>query len=137
MSTDATTVEEAADEIMEVGVSYMIRDITIGQYYPAKSVLHRLDPRVKLLVTLLFLISLFLFRTFLGYLVDDSYFWDSHYKAVKSAISLYHARGMKPIMILLLFTLCDLTFPYEGRRRAVSMRGFLQITEDGLCVQQS
>ena len=37
----------------------MIRDITIGQYYPAKSVLHRLDPRVKLVGTLLYLISLF------------------------------------------------------------------------------
>ena len=41
----------------------MIRDITIGQYYPAKSVLHRLDPRVKLVGTLLYLISLFLFNS--------------------------------------------------------------------------
>ena len=40
----------------------MIRDITIGQYYPAKSVVHRLDPRVKLVGTLLYLISLFLFK---------------------------------------------------------------------------
>ena len=43
----------------------MIRDITIGQYYPVDSVLHRLDPRVKLAGTMLFLISLF---TFSGYL---------------------------------------------------------------------
>ena len=34
----------------------MIRDITIGQYYPAKSILHRLDPRVKLTATVLYLI---------------------------------------------------------------------------------
>ena len=47
----------------------MIRDITIGQYYPAKSVLHRLDPRVKLVGTLLYLISLFLFDNIWGYLV--------------------------------------------------------------------
>ena len=47
----------------------MIRDITIGQYYPAKSILHRLDPRVKLVSTLLYLISLFLFRSISGYLV--------------------------------------------------------------------
>ena len=33
----------------------MIRDITIGQYYPANSVIHRLDPRVKIVATLLFL----------------------------------------------------------------------------------
>ena len=47
----------------------MIRDITIGQYYPADSVLHRLDPRVKLVGTLVFLISLFLFNNFIGYVI--------------------------------------------------------------------
>ena len=36
----------------------MIRDITIGQYYPAQSPIHRLDPRVKIVCTLIFLISL-------------------------------------------------------------------------------
>ena len=36
----------------------MIRDITIGQYYQADSVIHRLDPRVKLMGTFLFIISL-------------------------------------------------------------------------------
>lgn len=53
----------------------MIRDITIGQYYPAKSVLHRLDPRVKLTCTLLYLISLFLFKSIPGYVVCYCYFW--------------------------------------------------------------
>ena len=38
----------------------MIRDITIGQYYQTDSVIHRLDPRVKLMGTLIFVISLFL-----------------------------------------------------------------------------
>ena len=47
----------------------MVRDITIGQYYPAKSVIHRLDPRVKIVCTLLFLISLFIQRSILGYVV--------------------------------------------------------------------
>ena len=45
----------------------MIRDITIGQYYPAKSVIHRLDPRTKIVCTLLFLVSLFVQNSFLGY----------------------------------------------------------------------
>ena len=47
----------------------MIRDITIGQYYPADSILHRLDPRVKISCTLLYLISLFLFKSVLGYVI--------------------------------------------------------------------
>ena len=41
----------------------MIRDITIGQYYPADSPLHKLDPRTKLMGTLVFIISVFLFNT--------------------------------------------------------------------------
>ena len=45
----------------------MIRDITIGQFYPADSILHRLDPRVKFIGTFLFLISLFVADSFWGY----------------------------------------------------------------------
>ena len=47
----------------------MIRDITIWQYYPANSKLHRLDPRVKIMCTLFYLISLFLFKSVLGYAI--------------------------------------------------------------------
>ena len=45
----------------------MIRDITLGQYYPAKSVLHELDPRVKLAATLIFVVSLFVAKGPVGY----------------------------------------------------------------------
>ena len=47
----------------------MIRDITIGQYYPVKSRIHSLDPRVKIICTLLFLVSLFVQSSFLGYVI--------------------------------------------------------------------
>ena len=47
----------------------MIRDITIGQYYPADSVIHKLDPRTKLVGTIGFIVSVFLFHTFAGYAV--------------------------------------------------------------------
>ena len=47
----------------------MIRDITIGQYYPADSRIHKLDPRVKIVCTLLYLISLFTFKSILGYVL--------------------------------------------------------------------
>ena len=45
----------------------MIRDITIGQYYPADSPLHRMDARVKIILTLLYIISLFVIKSFVGY----------------------------------------------------------------------
>ena len=47
----------------------MIRDITIGQYYPVNSILHRLDPRTKIVCTIMYLVSLFLFDNIYGYLV--------------------------------------------------------------------
>ena len=44
----------------------MIRDITIGQYYPANSVIHRLDPRVKLLGTIVFVVTVFFVNDLIG-----------------------------------------------------------------------
>ena len=73
------------------GEKRMIRDITIGQYYPAKSVLHRLDPRVKLVSTLLYLISLFLFKSIPGYIVA-TVFPGSRHTAVKGTIFLHCQR---------------------------------------------
>ena len=46
----------------------MFREITLGQYYPADSVIHRLDPRVKLFSSLIFIISLFLFHNVAGFI---------------------------------------------------------------------
>ena len=81
----------------------MIRDITIGQYYPAKSVLHRLDPRVKLVGPLLYLISLFLFDNIWGYLVA-TVFLITIICLSKVPFS-YIMKGMKPIIMLLLIKL--------------------------------
>ena len=45
----------------------MLRDITLGQYYPTDSVLHRLDPRTKLFGTLVYIVTLFLADSLFGY----------------------------------------------------------------------
>ena len=47
----------------------MLRDITLGQYYPADSVVHKLDPRVKLFATMIYIIALFTFRGILGFTI--------------------------------------------------------------------
>lgn len=89
---------------MEVrGENIMLRDITLGQYYPGDSVLHRLDPRTKLVGTMVFIISLFLFRTFGAYLVATVFL------AVVIKISKvpfkFMVKGLKSILILLLITM--------------------------------
>mgnify|MGYP003305567795 CR=1 FL=1 len=47
----------------------MLKDITLGQYYQTESVIHRLDPRVKLVGTICYIVSLFLVNNVWGYLV--------------------------------------------------------------------
>jgi len=106
----------------------MIRDITIGQYYPADSVLHRLDPRLKLSGTLLFIISIFLFDTFYGY-IAVTIFLVSVIKLSKVPLK-YILRGLKAIIIILLFTMIFNLFLTQGD---VLLRlGFLKITRQGL-----
>ena len=90
----------------------MIRDITIGQYYPAKSILHRLDPRVKVVSTLLFLISLFLFRSIPGYIVA-TIFLVAVIRMSKVPFG-YIVKGLKPIIMILMLTVLFNLFLTRG-----------------------
>lgn len=107
----------------------MIRDITIGQYYPAKSIIHRLDPRVKLVCTLLFLISLFIQRSILGYVIATLFLGTV---ICMSKVPLkFILKGLKPIIVLLLITvLFNLFLNREGAR--LFHFWIFTITEKGL-----
>lgn len=80
----------------------MIRDITIGQYYKTDSVIHRLDPRVKVVGTFVYIISLFLFRQFTGFLLTTFFLvWIVLLSQVPLRFLL---RGLQPILCMLIFT---------------------------------
>ena len=107
----------------------MIRDITIGQYYPADSILHRLDPRVKISCTLLYLISLFLFKSVLGYVIAGCFLagviWLSKVP-VKFIV-----KGLKPVVMLLMITVIfNLFLTNEGD--VLVKVWIFKITEGGL-----
>ena len=107
----------------------MIRDITIGQYYPAQSQVHRLDPRVKIVCTLAFLISLFLQNSILGYVV--AFVFLAMVIRLSKVPVKFIVRGLKPIVILLLFTvLMNLFLTRSGN--ILFHYGILTITEGGL-----
>lgn len=107
----------------------MIRDITIGQYYPAKSILHRLDPRVKLVSTLLYLVSLFLFRSIAGYLVA-TLFLIGIIRLSRVPFG-YIVKGLKPVIMLLMITVVfNLFLKKEGEVLVYIWR--LSITTAGL-----
>lgn len=107
----------------------MIRDITIGQYYPAKSILHRLDPRVKVVSTLLFLISLFLFRSIPGYIIATA-FLVMVVRLSKVPFG-YIVKGLKPIIMILMLTVLFQLFLTRGGDTLVHWWIFT-ITEEGL-----
>ncbi len=107
----------------------MIRDITIGQYYPANSKLHRLDPRVKIVCTLLFLISLFCFQNIWGYVIA-TIFLASIIRISKVPFK-FIVKGLRPVIMLLMITvLFNLFLTKTGT--VIFEAWILRITDDGL-----
>ena len=112
----------------------MIRDITIGQYYPADSVIHKLDPRVKLFGTLIYIISLFVFKGLPAFILA-AIFLVVLIKLSKVPFS-YMVKGLKTIVLIMLFaavfnlfltpgtklvSFWIFTITYEGLKNAVVM----------------
>ena len=106
----------------------MLRDITIGQYYPTKSCIHRLDPRTKIVGTMLYIVSLFLFRSFSGFLVVGTAF--AGILILSHVPFRYMLRGLKPILMILAFTVLCNFFLTDGE--ILWKWKFLKITKEGL-----
>jgi energy-coupling factor transport system permease protein len=106
----------------------MIRDITLGQYYAKDSVIHRLDPRVKILGTFVYLVMLFLVKDFIGF-VFVMICLGAVIAASKVPVK-FIVKGMKPILFILVFTFCINIFLYKGT--IIWQFGFLKITREGL-----
>ncbi len=90
----------------------MFKEMTIGQYYQTDSMIHRLDPRVKLIATFAYIISLFIVHSWTGYLVAAL--------AVGAVIAASHVpfsyimRGMKAVIMILMVTVVFNLFLTEG-----------------------
>ncbi len=80
----------------------MLKDITLGQYYPADSVIHKLDPRVKLTATLVFIISLFVFGSASSYVVATVFL--ASVIALSKVPLKFMLKGLKAIFILMMIT---------------------------------
>ena len=106
----------------------MIRDITIGQYYPADSLLHRLDPRTKFVGTLAFIVSVFLFHTIPGYLVA-TVFLAGMILASKVPVK-FMFKGLKSIFVILMITVVFNILLTPGE--VLWQWGFLRVTKEGL-----
>jgi len=106
----------------------MIRDITLGQYFPGDSILHRLDPRLKVVATLAYIILLFVVNEWIGF-AACFVFLAAEVALSKVPLS-YILRGLKVIFIIILFTFLLNLFMYDG---TVLVRIWkLTITDQGL-----
>ncbi len=105
-----------------------LKDITLGQYFPGSTILHRLDPRTKLILTVVFIVALFLAKHLVGYgvllltlgiLIAVS--------KIKLKVIL---KGLKPILFIIIFTgILNLFFtPGEP----IWQLGFLKLTMEGV-----
>jgi len=106
----------------------MFKDITLGQYYQTDSLLHRLDPRVKLVGTLVYIISLFVVDSFTGYILAGI-FLVCMIRLSNVPVG-FIVRGMRAILILLLITMSFNLFLTPGE--VIFRAGFLKITKQGL-----
>ncbi len=80
----------------------MLNNITMGQYYPVDSPVHRLDPRIKLILTIAFIVAVFLAKTFAGYALILAFVWlASRLARVPFRMLL---RGLKPLRLILIIT---------------------------------
>ena len=107
----------------------MLKDITLGQYFPGNSVVHRLDPRTKLLVLVGYIVALFMANSWISYGVCLAFL------SVSIGISTIPmksiVKGMKPLIMILVFTgLLNLLF--TGGENVIFQLGIITITVDGV-----
>ncbi len=91
----------------------MLKDITLGQYFPGNSTVHRLDPRTKLIMLVVYIVALFLAKSWISYALMFAFLA----AVIKiSTIPLKSiVRGMKPLVMILVFTgVLNLFFTQEG-----------------------
>lgn len=106
----------------------MIREITIGQYYQADSVIHKMDPRFKLIATCIYIVSLFIFKNTYVYCMA-LIFLLSVITMSKVPLSFVF-RGMKAVIMLLMVTVIFNIFMVDGQ--VIWSYKALKITKEGI-----
>ncbi len=105
-----------------------LKDITLGQYFPGHTVLHRMDPRTKILLTVFYIVALFLCKHVVSYALVMA--------VLAAAIAISKVgirpivRGMKPVLIIVIITALLNLFYTPGHE--LWRWGFLKITTEGI-----
>lgn len=106
----------------------MLTDITLGQYYPGNSFLHRMDPRAKILCTMIFIVAIFLANSLWSYLLVTAFILGSI--AVSGVPVKMVAKAVKPLWLILVFTLLIHVLTTQGT--PIVSFGWFSISEEGV-----
>ena len=107
----------------------MLKDITMGQYYPADSVVHRLDPRMKIILTVLVIVSVFMVHGLVGYaLVLGFIYLASRLANIPFKLLV---RGLRPLRFILILTFL-LNLLFSTGETILIHWGIIKITQEGL-----
>ena len=106
----------------------MLKDITIGQYVPGETVVHRLDPRTKILVMLAYIVITFCIQNFVGYGI---LIFIVGTVAISKIPPIMVVKGLKPIMVFIVITGLFNLFLTSGGE-IVWQYGIFKITDEGI-----
>ena len=106
----------------------MLKDITIGQYYPSESVVHKLDPRLKIILTLAYIVAIFFIGNFWGFLALGI---SCVLLSKASEIPMkYLLKSLKPLLILMGITALLNLFMTDGK--ILCQWWIFKITKEGV-----
>ncbi len=107
----------------------MLKDITLGQYFPGNSVVHRMDPRTKLILTIAYIVGVFMVKNLPGYLIALGFL----YLVVRIAgIQFsYLLKGVKPLRFIIVFTFILNVIFAQGETPIFTL-GFFTLTKEAL-----
>ncbi len=106
----------------------MLGDITLGQFYPANSIIHRLDPRIKIVIAMAIIVGLFVAQSFYSYLLCTAFIVVS---VVISRVPVgFIFKGLKPLLFIMIFTAVINVFLTDGR--VLFKWWFLRVTYEGV-----
>lgn len=109
----------------------MLKDITIGQYLPGESFVHKLDPRTKIIAAIIFIASLFIIDNFFGYIIVVAFLAGV---ILNSKVPLkFIFKGLKPIFFLIVLTAVLNLFMTTGSKSTLLFQfGFIKIYMEGV-----
>jgi len=107
----------------------MLKDITLGQYFPGNSLIHRLDPRTKLIFTILYIAALFVAKTYVTYgILFLVLVLSVAISKIKPSAML---KGLKPLTIIIIFTAILNLFYTKGGDTLINY-GIITVTTEGI-----